>query len=60
MIDGPCFLKDLSGSISIPFHPVVKGGEGEKLVHQKVCIGGEINEIKKYFLEPFESLEESE
>lgn len=45
----------------IPYlYPVVKDGESKQLVHQIVFIGGEINEIKKYFLEPFESLEESE
>ena len=41
-------------------YPVVKDGESEQLAHQKVCIGGEINEMKTYLLEPFGSLEESE
>lgn len=40
-------------------YPVVKDWDNEQLVHQKFCIGGEINETKKYFLEPLEFLEES-
>lgn len=56
MVPAPC-----SKTSWIPYlYPVVKAGESEQLARQEVCIGGEINGIKKYFLEPFESLEESE
>lgn len=56
--DAPCSLFKDSW---IPYlYPVVKAGESKQLARQEVCIGGEINGIKKYFLEPFGSSEESE